>query len=100
MTTDAPQAQTDRYQCPVCLWNTQDGPIRAHKICPCCGTQYGYASIGPLDYLLHPYSELREEWLKSGGKWWVVEAARSRGCDVGEGNQPIPEFVEGRLGPI
>ncbi len=99
MTTDAPQAQTDRYQCPVCLWKSLNYPYRRSNfdICPCCQNQFGLSDAGPEPPEIY-HIELREHWLKSGGKWWLSQFADKHPDMDPSTFEPIPEFVEGQLG--
>jgi hypothetical protein len=44
-----------------------ESPPEDHVICPCCGTQFGY------DDVAHTYLELRNIWLRKGGRWFNIE---------------------------
>ena len=54
---------TTIWTCPVC-GNYLAYPPKDYHICPCCGTEFYN------DDSEHTHEELREEWLKTGPKWW------------------------------
>lgn len=49
--------------CPVCGYRMDEDPSD-YAICPCCGTEFGYHTAA------RRHSDLRKEWLRSGGMWW------------------------------
>jgi hypothetical protein len=67
----------DQYFCPVCgypglyeaSWSDDSGSF---EICPSCGTEFGYddAAGGDLARRQVIHTRLREEWRKSGCRWW------------------------------
>ena len=52
------------YSCPVCGYDKLRQPAEDHTICRCCGIQFGY------DDSVVSHSQLRQEWIEKGGKWW------------------------------
>jgi hypothetical protein len=57
----------DTYTCPVCGFGELELPPEDHTICPSCGTQFGYDDVG------HTHRELRNLWLRHGGRWFNTE---------------------------
>jgi hypothetical protein len=55
------------YSCPVCAFTGLDAPPEDHMICACCGTHFGYEDVS------RGYRELRNQWLRSGGRWFNTE---------------------------
>jgi predicted amidophosphoribosyltransferase len=51
------------YLCPVCGYWLEDPPTR-HRICPCCGTEFGYHDSGGT------YDDIRKAWVATGARWW------------------------------
>jgi hypothetical protein len=49
--------------CPVCGFRLMY-PATDHRICPCCGTEFGYDDAG------RSHEELREVWVENGARWW------------------------------
>ena len=49
--------------CPVCGYSLER-PAADYRICPSCGTEFGYDDAG------RTYAELRAAWLRSGAQWW------------------------------
>jgi len=58
--------------CPVCGYSLERPPAD-YRICPSCGTEFGYDDAG------RSHRELRTAWLRSGARWW----SRSRPAPVG-----------------
>ncbi len=54
------------YPCPVCGYLLQQ-PAADFRICPSCGTEFGYDDAGTT------HAELRAIWLRSGAHWWSPE---------------------------
>jgi hypothetical protein len=52
------------YKCPVCAFAQMPYPPADYNICPCCGTEFG------IDDDFASYLELRDDWLRRGGKWF------------------------------
>jgi hypothetical protein len=52
------------YICPVCGYDRLSKPPADHNICPCCGTEFGYADIA------HTFEQLRERWITRGATWF------------------------------
>ncbi len=53
-----------KYSCPVCGFDALPDPPADYKICPCCGTEFGYHD------LTHSWDALRERWLANGAPWF------------------------------
>jgi hypothetical protein len=49
--------------CPVCGFRLMY-PATDHRICPCCGTEFGYDDAG------RSHEELRAIWIENGARWW------------------------------
>ena len=58
--------------CPVCGYRMAFPPDD-YNICPCCGTEFGYSDSGTT------YARLREEWIRSGARWWSPNHAAPPG---------------------
>jgi hypothetical protein len=39
-------------------------PATDHRICPSCGTEFGYDDAG------RSHEELRQIWVENGARWW------------------------------
>jgi hypothetical protein len=52
-----------KYLCPICGYHMEDPPAD-YNICACCGTEFGYHTLGRRN------DELRQEWLRNGAEWW------------------------------
>jgi hypothetical protein len=65
-----------KHRCPVCGFDGLTSPARDYKICPCCGTEFGY------DDLNHSSDELRERWLAKGAPWFSKHTAAPKGWDA------------------
>lgn len=55
--------------CPVCGYRLPFAPTD-HRICPSCGTEFGYDDSGV------SHEQLRERWMRSGSRWWSPVDAR------------------------
>lgn len=60
------------YPCPVCGYSMDD-PALNYNVCPCCGTEFGYHTVG------RTYDEIRREWLRAGAQWWSPVDQRPEG---------------------
>jgi hypothetical protein len=86
------------YQCPVCLFDGLTFPPADHKICVCCGTQFG---LDDFDYTVE---ELRARSLASGARWFSQHSPRLKlGCHperggVGGVKRRTPGLNPGRVG--
>lgn len=49
--------------CPVCGYS-MERPAADYRICPSCGTEFGYDDAG------RSYATLRSAWLRAGAHWW------------------------------
>jgi len=58
--------------CPVCGYDQLEPPLR-WKICPSCGTEFGYSDQG------RSYDELRTEWIRAGAQWDSTVVKKPRG---------------------
>lgn len=56
------------YLCPVCGYYMQDVPAN-HNICCCCGTEFGLHDAS------RTHKQLRQNWIKTGMKWWSTTDA-------------------------
>jgi hypothetical protein len=63
--------------CPVCGYSLEC-PAADYRICPSCGTEFGYDDAG------RTYSELRAAWLRSGARWWSHSRPAPAGWDAYE----------------
>lgn len=52
------------YRCLVCGYDQMPHPPADYNICPCCGVEY------ELDDVFESHLELRNDWLRNGGKWF------------------------------
>ena len=66
-------------RCPVCGavldFEPYEGDLPSFEICPCCGTQFGY------DDATRRHSDLRQQWIDNGKRWWLTSDAPPPGWD-------------------
>jgi hypothetical protein len=60
--------------CPVCGYSLERPPSD-YRICPSCGTEFGYDDAG------RDYTELRAAWLRAGARWWSPSRPAPVGWD-------------------
>ena len=69
--------------CPVCDYDKMIEAPRNYKICPCCGTEFGYDDFDKSN------QQLREEWIAGGRLWWSKNISDNR---VTQMRKQRPEF--------
>lgn len=82
--------------CPVCNLTLSYPPIN-HKVCPCCGTEFGF------DDLACSFSDLRDDWIESGMVWWSTARSAPPGWDPRAqlfGRALVPNQNEHELGVV
>ena len=50
--------------CPVCGYDRLPYPAESERVCPCCGTEFGYDDFG------HSHEQLRRRWIEVGCPWF------------------------------
>lgn len=61
-----------KYKCPVCGYR-MPFPPEDNNICSSCGTEFGY------DDARKTYTQIRQEWIMGGAKWFSDYATRPLG---------------------
>jgi hypothetical protein len=86
------------YTCPVCCYPDLRNPPIDFTICPSCGTEFSY------DDATKSHTELRNEWVESGARWYSNVIARPLGWDpmfqLLQGGQIVASMFSQFLAPL
>jgi hypothetical protein len=64
-----------QVRCPVCLYDGLRAEPTDFRICPSCGTEFGYHDA------VRSHRQLRDEWLARGPEWHSAVVTRPAGWD-------------------